>query len=117
MVIGPYKEYLLEDFDGEDYLLYPLVRRYVNNGSLELILCGEDDEWFCDITIELNSTFRGKQESNRAFVDTHRNPWMPSFLAKHNLGKPTGRFAISGGYKYPEYEFDMSKMNYDEYSS
>ena len=110
---GPLKEYLLEDFEGDDYVVYPLVRRYQNNNTLAVLLYGDDDEWFCDITVNLPCS---KDSTNKAFVDTNNNPWMPDFLAKHQLAKPTGRTAKSGYCEYPEYEFDMSKLNYDKYS-
>lgn len=103
------KEYLLKDFLGEDYLLAPYVNRYENNDSLAILLFGEDDELFCDMTV--NITGSGTSGSNCAFVDTNNNPWIIEFILDNGLGKPTGRYGMSGYCTYPEYEFDLSRMN------
>lgn len=110
----PYKEYLLEDFYGEDYLLTPMVRTYKNNKSLAIFLYGEDDEWFCDITVNLpENQLSNPERKDIAFVDTNNSPWLPAFIEKHGLGKPTGNYGMSGFCVYPEYEFDLSKLNTD----
>lgn len=105
----PIKEYLLKDFYGEDYMLAPYTNRYVNNGSLAITLYGDDDEPFCDMTV--NITTSATSGSNCAFVDTNNNPWIIEFILDNGLGKPTGRYGTSGYCTYPEYEFDLSKMN------
>ena len=105
---NPIKKYLLKDFCGDDYLLAPYTYQYRNNGSLAILLFENDDELFCDMTVNINDTTTG---SNCAFVDTNNNPWIIEFIVNNELGKPTGRCGTSGYCQYPEYEFDLTKMN------
>lgn len=113
----PLKEYLLEDYYGEDYLLAPKIRTYQNNGRLAIFLYGEDDEWFCDITVNLpGNQLSDSNKKNLAFVDVNNNPWLPEYIEKYALGKPTGHSGTSGYCTYPEYEFDLEKLNVDELS-
>lgn len=108
----PLKEYLLEGVFEEDYLLAPRVSKYTNNGTLYILLTGEDDEPFCDLTVNLpNDQISDKSKPNLAFVDTNNNQWLPKFIERYSLGKPTGFYGFSGYCVYPEYEFDLSKLN------
>ena len=103
------KEYLLKDFYGDDYMLAPYVDTYKNNSSLAILLYGDDDELFCGMTVNLTAYITSG--NNCAFVDTNNNPWIIDFINTYKLGKPTGRVGRSGYCEYPEYEFDLSKMN------
>jgi hypothetical protein len=49
-------------------------------------------------------------------VDTNDNPWAEAFIAEHHLGKPTGRTRRSGFCVYPEYEFDMKRIEKFQYN-
>ena len=112
----PLKEYLLEDFYGDDYYLAPIINRYANNNSLAVFLTGEDDEPFCDLIVNLpGNQLSDSSKDNLAFVDTNNNPWAPKFIEKHSLGRPTGHYGFSGYCVYPEYEFDLTKLNREGY--
>ena len=102
-------KYLLKDFYGDDYLLTPYTYQYQNNGSLAILLFDEQEELFCDMTVNISTA--STSGSNCAFVDTNNNPWIIEYIEANELGKPTGRYASSGYCQYPEYEFDLSKMN------
>ena len=105
------KKYLLTDFYGEDYYLVPIMTTYHNNGRLAILLYDEDDEVFCDMTVNIpNGKLSG---TKNAFIDTNNSPWLVSFIKKHQLARPTGQYAMSGYCLYPEYEFDLSKLNSD----
>lgn len=52
-----------------------------------------------------------------AFVDTNNMPQIEEWLEKHDLAKPTGRWADSGFCRYPEYNFKrlLDKIERNEY--
>ena len=86
------------------------IEHYSENGNLALEMSykNEDnmDEPFTMLTVNLSE----KCAPNCAYVDTNDNPWAESFIAEHGLGVPTGRTRRSGFCEYPEYAFDMQKI-------
>ena len=108
-------EYLkLNSFDNT-YDVAFCVEQYAENDNLalEMVFRNEDDlnEPFTTLTVNLTE----KCAPNCAYVDTNDNPWAEAFIAEHHLGKPTGRTRRSGFCVYPEYEFDMKKIEQYRY--
>ena len=103
--------YSVKEFFGEEYSVYPVIKKYQNNKRLEILLMLTEDEWFCDLTININQKQSNNKNKKIAFVDTKNNSWAEQFIQKNGLGKPTGFIGVSGNYTYPEYEFDLRKLN------
>ena len=95
---------------GQTYAVAFGIEHYSENGNLALEMSykNEDnmDEPFTMLTVNLSE----KCAPNCAYVDTNDNPWAESFIAEHGLGVPTGRTRRSGFCEYPEYAFDMQKI-------
>lgn len=66
---------------------------------------------YCDITVNLPD--EELTDDTCAFVDTNNAPFLPKFLEENGLAKPTGMHGFSGWCAYPEYRFDMEKVNKD----
>ena len=107
------KKYPLTINLDENCSLVPLITIYVSNGRLAILIYDEDGEFFCDMTVNLPRCQLSKKANNLAFIDTNNCPWLPDFIDKHQLGAPTGHIGFSGFCEYPEYEFDLSKLNTD----
>ncbi len=105
------KSYAIKGYFDEDYEVYPVIYRGKNSKRLEILLVLTEDEWFCDLTVNINQEQSAKNNKALAFVDTAKNPWAKQFIQHYGLGKPTGFFGISGYCTYPEYEFDLEKLN------
>lgn len=106
------KKYLLKDYYGEDYNLVPIMTRYTNNGRLAILLYDEEEMYFCDLTVNLpNSQLSDTKRNDLAFVNVNDNPWLTSFIEKHQLGRPTNHSGRSGYCSYPEYVFDLTMLN------
>lgn len=103
------RRYLLKDFYGDNYLLAPYITKYRSNNKLAILLFSEDGALFCDMTV--NITDSNTCDSSCAFVDTNNSPWLIDFIQANELGKKTGRFGVSGFCSYPEFAFDLAKMN------
>ena len=108
-------EYLKMHFYGKIYDVAFGVERYAENDNLalEMVFRNEDgfDEPFTMLTVNLSQ----QCAPNCAYVDTNDNPWAEAFIAKYQLGHPTGRTRRSGFCEYPEYEFDMKKIEQYRY--
>jgi hypothetical protein len=95
---------------GQTYAVAFGIEHYSENDNLALEMSykNEDnmDEPFTMLTVNLSE----KCAPNCAYVDTNDNPWAESFIAEHGLGVPTGRTRRSGFCEYPEYAFDMQKI-------
>ena len=90
--------------------------QYSQNESLYLGLYDEDnDAWpyeeelYADITVNLPDS--GCYPANFAYVDVNNFPEAVLIIEEYGLGKPTGRKAWNGFSCYPQYEFDLSKIN------
>lgn len=105
------KPYSVKEYFDDDYEVYPVICKYKTNNRLAILLMLTEDEWFCDLTVNINSEQSDKKNKALAFVDTNNNPWAEQFIKTNELGKPTGFFGFSGFCTYPEYEFDLKKLN------
>ena len=109
------KLYVLEDFYGESISLIPIKRKYVVNGRLAIELVDADSkEIFTYLTTNINFEQSKENDETLAFVDTNNNSWAESFIEKNRLGEKTGFFGMSGRCVYPEYRFDLTKLNSEE---
>ena len=107
--------YVLEDFFGENVTLKPIVRRYRTNHRLAIELVDADeDETFTYLTVNINFELSNDKDDTLAFVDTNNNHWAESFIEKYHLGEKTGNYGMSGYCVYPEYRFDLAKLNEEE---
>lgn len=107
-------------WSGEEMDAVLCMDKYTNNGRLYIGLVTFDKEmeyWepWCDITVNIPMTPLTDRE-NCAFVDVNNDPTITTFLEQNGLAVPTGRSARSGWVTYPEYRFDMVKVqqNLDE---
>ena len=84
---------------------------YAENKNLYVGLTTWIEGWpqpYGDITKNLSV----KCADNCAFIDTNNNgDEIIDWLIANGLGKPTGRERASGWCVYPEFEFDMDKLN------
>ena len=84
---------------------------YESNYSLAITLvCSEGP--FATLTVNLDESAHCNEDC--AFVDTNNCPWAEKFIRDNNLGAPTGKTAHSGFCMYPEYKFDLSKLQQEE---
>ena len=94
----------------EEYELAPIKESYARDNSLAILLYDvKNEEEFTTLTVNLTESILLRQ--GHAFVDTNNNSWAEKFIKDNKLGKPTGKYAFSGYCKYPEYKFDLEKLN------
>ena len=106
------RTYVLENFFGEDITLRPIIRRYRTNNRLAIELVSTDEEeTFTYLTVNINFDLSSDSDDTLAFVDTNNNGWAEEFITKYQLGIKTGNYGISGRCVYPEYKFDLTKLN------
>lgn len=103
--------YIIKDYFDKEYKVYPVIRKYKNNKRLAILLVLTEDEWFCDLTVNINNDQSCKNNRTLAFVDINNNPWAEKFIKDNKLGEPTGFYGLSGYCIYPEYKFDLKKLN------
>ena len=103
--------YIIKEYFDEEYEVYPVIFKYENNKRLAILLVLTEDEWFCDLTVNIDHEQSSKKNKALAFVDTNNNPWAEQFIKDNKLGRQTGFFGFSGYCTYPEYEFDLKKLN------
>ena len=105
------KIYLLKNFYGSDYKLAPVIEHYSSNGTLAIELWetkrGKLSEPFATLTVNLSKS-KGK---TKQYVDINNCPWALNFIETNELGKRTGDYDFSGYCIYPEYEFNLEKLN------
>lgn len=82
---------------------------YVHGNRLAIQMDLEDGEPFATITVNLPDDEVTSFNAN--FVDINNCPWAVEFLIRNNIAEPTGNIAFSGFCVYPEFEFDLSKIN------
>ena len=97
---------------GKTYNVTPHVNGYCDNGSLAIRLLCDNYEPFATLTVNLDESASCKEDC--AFIDTNNCPWAGTFIRDNNLGVPTGRYGYSGFCTYPEYKFDLSKLQQEE---
>ena len=105
------KVYELEDSEGNKLKLYPIIRTYQKGGRLAIELVDEQYELFTYLTVNLQHEMSKDNDKSLAFVDTNNNKWAEGYIESHNLGTKTGFYGLSGYCTYPEYRFDLSKLN------
>ena len=109
------KIYVLKDFYGEDVNLIPVARKYRVNSRLAIELVDADsEETFTYLTTNINFEQSKENGEDLAFVDTNNNSWAEEFIKKNKLGVKTGYYGMSGRCVYPEYRFDLTKLNSEE---
>jgi hypothetical protein len=86
----------------------PLLYSYsYGNGIAVELFDLKDKEPFACITVNLPD-YRNASEC--AFIDTNNCEWAEEFLVKNKIATPTGVIGFSGFCSYPEYKFDLSKL-------
>ena len=105
------KVYELEDSKGNKLKLYPIIRTYQKGGRLAIELVDEQYELYTYLTVNLQHEMSKDNDKSLAFVDTNNNRWAERYIEKHSLGTKTGFYGLSGYCIYPEYRFDLSKLN------
>lgn len=106
------KTYKLEYY-GKTYDLAPIISEYSYGKRLAIRLVDVDDNSpFAILTVNIpNEKLTNK---NCAFVDINNFPHCLRFIEINKLGKATNEIGFSGYCIYPEYEFDLAKLNKEE---
>lgn len=105
--------YMKNPWSGKSMKVALHTSRYVDGERLYLgIDCYDSEEYWepwSDLTVNLpEEPISG---DNCGFVDTNNNPGIEQFIQDYGFGKPTGYIACSGYCQYPEYRFDMERIN------
>lgn len=106
------KTYKLEYY-GKIYELAPIIGEYSYGKRLSIKLVDVNDNNcpFAMLTVNLpNEKITNK---NCAFVNFNKFQHCLKFIEVNKLGKPTNKIGFSGYCIYPEYEFDLDKLNED----
>lgn len=82
---------------------------YPYNGRLAVVAYTPEGEPFATFTVCLDTPLSSGNEA-LAFVDTNNHPNVEKFLKENGLAGPTGYMARSGFCLYPEYLFDLDKL-------
>ena len=90
-----------------EYNVTCVATRYCNNDSLAVSLITDEGEPFATATVNLPES--GKHP-NRAFLDTNNCPGINLWLTENGFGFPTGIMGFSGYCMYPEFEFNLEKL-------
>lgn len=99
------KTYKLNTMWGTTETITMTVRQYDRPQNLAIQLWCEDGP-YATMTVNLGK----KLPADMAYVDTNNFPEAESFIKKHRLGKPTGKYGYSGFCTYPLYQFDLKKL-------
>lgn len=105
------KFYKLTDSFGNKLKLYPIIRTYQKGHRLAVELVDENYEMFDYLTVNIDYQMSNDNDESLAFIDTNNVPWAEEYILKHKLGVKTGYYGLSGYCTYPEYRFDLSKLN------
>lgn len=103
--------YELVDSAGNKLKLYPIIRKYTNNGRLAVALVDERYELFTYLTINIQYDLSNNNDGLLAFIDTNNEKWAENYIEKYGLAIKTGFYGLSGYCVYPEYRFNLSKLN------
>ena len=83
---------------------------YENNGRLAVsLICLPEHEPFGTISVNINYPL-SRDEKSLTFVDTNNYPGIEKWLRENQIAKPTGYYGRSGYCTYPEYRFDLEKL-------
>ena len=99
-------------FYGDKYKIAPVKQNYENGRlAVELYEAKDGEVVDCFDVITVNLPNEMVRHPNNAFIDTNNSPYATKFLEKNGIAKPTGFMGISGYCVYPEYHFDIEKLN------
>lgn len=89
------------------------VNKYEVNNAIAIQLYSIEEEYgfeepFARLTVNLPEY---KVKENEGFVDTNNCPWAEKFIEEYKIGKPNNIYAPSGYCSYPEYIFDIERIN------
>lgn len=103
----------LKVYDCNGVKVAPIIQSYSYGGSLAIQLIDvETCEFFDVITVNLEDGILTGDKDTHAYVYAHDyRDYIPKFIEDNKLGSRTGMIGFSGFCQYPEYEFDLSKLN------
>ena len=93
---------------GKPYTVYLVKSTYHYGNRLAVCLYTTDDEPFATLTVNLPEEELTSKDC--AFIDTNNCEWLPEFLVENDIAFPTWNFARSGFCVYPEYLFNLEKL-------
>ena len=102
MITYPYSAF------GCDYQLALVRTSYSSNDKLAVQAYTDTLEPFATITVNIFDS--DYCEDDCAFIDVNNCPGITDFLVRNKIAKPTGRIGLSGFCSYPEYKFDLTKL-------
>lgn len=102
------KTYKVKTFYGE-YNVVLTGAHYTHGNRLAIQLVDPEEGPFATLTVNLPDN--SVSVIGATFVDTNNCPWAIEFIRENELGTFTGNFGFSGYCAYPEYLFDLSKIN------
>lgn len=95
---------------GKTYNVIAHKTKYLCDESLAVTLEDADThEPFATLTVNLSESGFSCEEGC-AFVDINNLPDASEFILSNELGLPTGRLGYSGYCIYPEYRFNLDKL-------
>ncbi len=96
----------------ETYEVYPVIDVYEYNKRLAILLYTKQGTAFGDITVNVADGQLSGSKETHAFVDTNNGRIfdVERFLERYQLAEPTGFMVRSGYCTYPEYKFDLKKL-------
>ena len=103
-------KYYKFNFFGEDYYIRLVARNYSYNNRLAVQAYEEEGEPFAILTVNIADEELSDDAAYTAFVDTNNLEGVEQFLIWNKIAKPTGRFVQSGFCSYPEFIFDLEKL-------
>lgn len=103
------KTYKYKSPYGKEYTLAPMVRTYSNGRLAIQLIDAEDGAQFAVLTTNLVEEQLSGEDC--AFVDTNNFGDAEEFIIKNHLGVFVYNYGYSGFCKYPEFFFNVKKMN------
>ena len=95
-------------FLGSNYQLTLVRTSYNSNDKLAVQAYTDTFEPFAVITVNIFDSYFCDDDC--AFIDVNNCPGITDFLVRNKIAKPTGRIGLSGRCSYPEYKFDLTKL-------
>lgn len=95
----------------EVYKVALFRKKYYYTDSLAVNLICDDGEPFGTCTVNIDEPFSSCDDESLAFVDVNNLDYIEKFLTDNKIAEPTGYRVTSGYCEYPEYKFDLSKLN------
>lgn len=105
---------MINPYFGNEETVFFETNNYANNKRLYVGLMAIDKEYgflepYCDVTVNIPSYPLSSEECG--FLDTNNFPFIVELLTRYHCGKFTGKYAHSGFCSYPEFRFNMKKIN------